>query len=94
MYYVYILTTQNDKVMYIGVTNNLRRRVYEHQDEKIEGFTKKYRCHDLLYYEEYRFIDDAVAREKQLKRWKRDKKEMLIAKVNPEKRNLAEDLGW
>ena len=93
-YWIYIMSNKTRTVLYIGVTNDLYRRYIEHKENVVEGFTKKYKCHDLLYYEEYRFAEDAIAREKQLKRWKRDKKEMLIAKVNPEKRNLAEDLGW
>ena len=93
-YWIYIMSNKTRTVLYIGVTNDLYRRYIEHKENIVEGFTKKYKCHDLLYYEEYRFVEDAVAREKQLKGWKREKKEMLIAKVNPEKRNLAEDLGW
>ena len=74
MYYVYILTNKTDEVMYIGVTNDLRRRLYEHKNEQIEGFTKKYHVHKLVYFEEYSEINDAISREKQLKRWVRSKK--------------------
>ena len=74
MYYVYILTNKTDTVMYIGVTNDLRRRLYEHKNEQIEGFTKKYHVHKLVYFEEYSEINDAISREKQLKRWVRSKK--------------------
>ena len=90
MYYVYILTTQNDKVMYIGVTNNLRRRVYEHQDEKIEGFTKKYHVHKLVYFEEYSDVQYAIEREKQLKKWIRVKKNNLVETKNPNWDDLSE----
>ena len=90
MYYVYILTTQNDKVMYIGVTNNLRRRVYEHQDEKIEGFTKKYHVHKLVYFEEYSDVQYAIEREKQLKKWIRAKKNNLVETKNPNWDDLSE----
>ena len=83
MYYVYILTNQTDKVMYIGVTNDLRRRLCEHKNEQIEGFTKRYHVHKLVYYEEYHEINDAIAREKQLKGWKREKKNALVATKNP-----------
>ena len=78
MYYVYILTNKTDAVMYIGVTNDLRRRLFEHKNEKIEGFTKKYHVHKLVYFEEYSEINDAISREKQLKRWVRAKKNWLV----------------
>ena len=74
MYYVYILTNKNDMVMYIGVTNDLRRRLYEHKSENIEGFTRKYNVNKLVYFEEYFDVDDAIDREKQLKRWVREKR--------------------
>ena len=74
MYYVYILSNKTDRVMYIGVTNDLRRRLYEHKNELIEGFTKKYHVHKLVYFEEYPEINDAIAREKQLKHWIRAKR--------------------
>jgi len=83
MYYVYILADKNDAVMYIGVTNNLKRRLYEHKNEQIEGFTKKYHVHKLVYYEEYSEVNDAIAREKQLKRWVRAKKNWLVETKNP-----------
>ena len=90
MYYVYILTTQNNKVMYIGVTNNLQRRVYEHQEEKIEGFTKKYHVHKLVYFEEYSDVQYAIEREKQLKKWIRVKKNNLVETKNPNWDDLSE----
>ncbi len=74
MYYVYILTNKTYAVMYIGVTNDLHRRLYEHKNEQIEGFTKKYHIHKLVYFEEYSEINDAIAREKQLKHWTREKR--------------------
>ena len=83
MYYVYILTNKTDTVMYIGVTNDLRRRLYEHKNEQIEGFTKKYHVHKLVYFEEYSEVNDAIAREKQLKRWVRSKKNWLVETKNP-----------
>lgn len=83
MYYVYILTNKTDSVMYIGVTNDLKRRLYEHKNELVEGFTKKYKVHKLVYFEEYSDIDNAIAREKQLKKWKRDKKNALVETQNP-----------
>ena len=83
MYYVYMLTTERNSALYIGFTSNLPRRVYEHKNELIEGFTKKYHIHKLVYYEEYAEVTDAIAREKQLKRWSREKKNWLIATKNP-----------
>ena len=71
-YYVYILTNHNDKVMYIGVTNDLARRIQEHKSELIEGFTKRYHVHKLVYYEQCTDVNAAIAREKQLKGWKRE----------------------
>lgn len=74
MYYVYILTNKTDAVMYVSVTNDLQRRLHEHKSEQIEGFTKKYHVHKPVYFEEYSEATDAIAREKQLKRWVRAKK--------------------
>ena len=83
MYFVYILTNHTDKVMYIGVTNNLIRRVYEHKNEQLDGFTNRYHLHKLVYFEEYTEINNAIAREKQLKGWKRSKKNALVETKNP-----------
>ena len=81
-------------VLYIGVTNDMYRRFCEHKYGIIKGFTQKYNCNRLVYYEEYNNINDAIAREKKLKGWKREKKETLIAKTNPQKANLAKVLKW
>ena len=83
-YYIYILTNQNKKVLYIGVTNDLSRRLKEHFEGKAPGFTQQYKCRYLIYYELFQFIEDAIAREKELKSWRREKKEILINKFNPE----------
>ena len=83
MYSVYILTNNTDSVMYIGVTNNLNRRLLEHKNEQMEGFTKKYHLHKLVYFENYSEINDAIAREKQLKGWTREKKNQLVKSKNP-----------
>lgn len=83
MYYVYILTTKENTTLYIGVTNDLKRRVFEHRKGQIAGFTKKYNVHKLVYFEEYSEINAAIAREKQLKRWIRAKKIALIETKNP-----------
>ena len=78
------------KAVYIGVTNDLQRRVCEHKSDLIEGFTKRYRCHRLLYYEKFTDIRKAIAREKQLKAWRREKKERLITTMNAERQDLAD----
>ena len=93
-YWVYIVSNQVRSVLYIGVTNDLYRRYNEHKSGCVKGFTQKYRCCDLLYFEEYNNIDEAIAREKELKGWKRCKKENLIGTVNPQWINLAEGMGW
>ena len=83
MYYVYILTNKTNAVMYIGVTNNLQRRLYEHKNKLVDGFTQRYNVHKLVYFEQYSEINDALAREKQLKRWARAKKNLLVESKNP-----------
>ena len=83
LYYVYIMGSMSG-TLYIGVTNNLERRVLEHKSKLNDGFTKKYRCTRLLYFEHFDFIDEAIKREKQLKKWGREKKEWLIRGANPE----------
>ena len=81
-YYVYILTNKNNNVLYTGVTNNLIRRIYEHKNKLINGFTKKYNVTKLVYFEEYTSIIDAIKREKQIKGGSRSKKILLINKYN------------
>ena len=76
--------------LYIGVTNNLERRIYEHKNKLIEGFSKKYECTKLIYFEQGNDIAFAIEREKQLKNWKRSKKESLIKKMNPTWKDLSE----
>ncbi len=88
-YYVYMLTNEYNNVLYVGVTNDLKRRVYEHQSGLIEGFTQKYNVHKLVWYECCHDVKDAIAREKQLKGWIRSKKEDLIREMNPEWRDLS-----
>ena len=82
-YYVYILTTKLNKLLYIWVTNDLARRLYEHKNKLLDWFTKKYNINKLVYYEECTCIKDAIAREKQLKWWTRIRKDMLILENNP-----------
>ncbi len=87
-YYVYILTNQNNSTLYIGVTNNLVRRVYEHKNRQIDGFTKKYNFKKLVYFEACDSPDEAIAREKQLKNWHRDWKLSIIKDANPDLADL------
>jgi len=90
-YYVYILTNKRNTVFYIGVTDDLKRRLYEHKNELIEGFTKKYQLKKLVYFEEYQNINEAIKREKQLKNWHRGWKINLIKNKNPTFKDLSED---
>ena len=85
LYYVYILTNANHKVLYTGVTNDLERRCFEHKQKKIKGFTQKYNVDKLIYFEIFDFIDLAIAREKQIKGYSRIKKIALIEQFN---------IGW
>ena len=91
MYYVYILSTWNNKVLYTGVTNNLERRLYEHKNGLMEGFTKKYHVHKLVYFDTSADINAAIAREKQIKGWTRAKKVTLIEERNPNWIDLSEN---
>lgn len=91
-FYVYILTNWNDQVMYIGMTNNLERRLYEHKNKLVEGFTKKYNVHKLVYYEHGNDVHAAIAREKEIKKWRREKKNNLVMTMNPEWKDLS--LEW
>ena len=84
MYYVYILSNWNDSVLYIGVTNDLARRLYEHRNHLADGFTKKYNVNKLVYFEHTCDIRSAIEREKQLKGWTRAKKNALISTTNPD----------
>ena len=83
-YYIYILANKRNGTLYIGVTSNLIKRLYEHKNNIIEGFTKKYNIHKLVYYETTNDIESAIRREKQLKKWNRKWKINLIENSNPE----------
>ena len=91
-YHVYILTTWNNKVLYIGVTNHLLRRIHEHKSKAVAGFTQKYNVTKLVYYEETNDVNAAISREKQLKGWLRNKKIQLIESLNPQWNDLSD--GW
>ena len=87
-----MLASNKDGVLYIGVTNSLRRRIWQHQNNDIKGFTEKYHVHKLVYYEVYGEIADALSREKRMKEWRREWKIKLIEKDNPSWKDLSEDL--
>lgn len=87
-YYVYIITNKYNTTLYIGVTNNLPRRIYEHKHKLVEGFSSKYNLDKLVYYEYTESVESAILREKQLKNYSRAKKEQLIEKFNPERVDL------
>lgn len=90
-YYVYILTNKNNNVLYTGVTRHLEGRVRQHKNKEIEGFTNQYNVNKLVYFEEYEYVYDAIAREKQIKGWLRKKKITLIVKNNPKWQDLSKD---
>ena len=92
MYFVYILTNKTNKVLYTGVTNNLERRLYEHKNDLVDGFSSKYNTNKLVYYEVSESIESAIAREKQIKAYRRDKKIALINESNGEWKDLS--LEW
>ena len=91
-YCIYILASEQYGTLYIGVTSNLIKRVYEHKNDLVEGFTKRLHVHNLVYYETSEDVNSAIAREKQLKRWKRKWKIELIERENPEWRDLYYEL--
>ena len=90
-YYVYILASKRNSTIYIGVTNDLERRLYEHKNNLVDGFTKRYKIYNLVYYESVNDINAVLQREKQLKRWTRKWKIELIENVNLEWQDLAEN---
>ncbi len=90
-FYVYIMGSANGTTIYIGVTNDIERRVKEHKQGIGSAFTSRYCCYNLLYYEYHNDVNDAICRETQLKKWSRKKKEDLIRSINPERIDLASD---
>jgi putative endonuclease len=91
-YHIYMLSNRYDTVIYIGVTGDLVKRIWQHKQKEMDGFTKRYNVDKLVYYEEYAKIYDAIAREKQLKGWTRKKKENLIDTLNPQRRDLYKEI--
>ena len=91
-YYIYILTNKRNNVLYTGVTNDLQRRMYEHREKLVGGFTKKYNVYKLVYYEETDSIEAAIQREKQIKGGSRQKKIDLIEGMNPQWRDLFDEI--
>lgn len=91
-YYVYILCSKANGTLYIGITNNLHRRLYEHKNKLISGFTEKYDIDRLVYVENYQDVRDSIQRENCLKKWNRSWKLKLISKANPEWKDLYESL--
>ena len=92
MYYVYILSNKWNKVLYVGVTNNLERRIYEHKNKLVKGFTTKYNVDKLVYYDSTNESIVAIEREKEIKGWKRAKKDELINSQNPEWKDLYDEI--
>ncbi len=91
-YYVYLLSSKKNGTLYVGVTNDLMRRVGEHKLGLIEGFTNKYKINKLVYFETYNDINEAILREKRIKKWNRNWKIKIIEEMNPEWNDLYEDL--
>ena len=81
-FYVYIIVNQHNTVMYVGVTNDLQRRVYEHKTGLVEGFTKRYNINKLVYFESTIDVSSAITREKEIKKWRREKKNKLVESLN------------
>ena len=92
-YLIYMMTNGSNTVVYTGMTNNLKRRIYEHKEKLIDGFTKKYNITKLGYYEIYKDSYTAISREKQIKAGSRKKKIQLIEKANPEWKDLSSEIG-
>ena len=91
-YFIYLLTNWKNKAIYIGVTNDLERRLYEHKNKLVKGFTEKYNVSKLVYFEETQDVTTAIDREKEIKKWRREKKDRLVNQTNPNWRDLS--LEW
>ena len=91
-YFIYIMSNKTDMVLYVGVTNNLVRRVFEHKNHLVKGFTSKYNVDKLVYFEQVNDVVSAIDREKQIKSWNRKRKEELILSINKDKVDLYDSL--
>ncbi|MBI4653489.1 MAG: GIY-YIG nuclease family protein [Nitrospirae bacterium] len=91
-YYIYIMTNKSNTVLYTGITNDLKRRTYEHKEKLVEGFTKKYNITKLVYYEIFKDVELAILKEKKIKGGSRAKKIKLIKEMNPKWRDLYDEL--
>ena len=91
-YYIYIMANKTNSTIYIGVTSDLIKRVWQHKNKLVDGFTKHYNVNKLVYYEETTDVNSAIAREKQLKGWNRAKKNKLIESINPNWKDLYDDI--
>jgi putative endonuclease len=91
-YYIYILTNENNHVIYVGMTSDLEKRILQHKQKLVKGFTEKYNVNKLVYYEETKDVMAAIEREKQIKKWRREKKNQLVEFLNPEWKDLSLDL--
>ena len=92
LYYVYLLTNWNNTVIYVGITSGLRRRLFEHKNKLVKGFTEKYNVTKLVYFETTTDVTSAIAREKEIKKWRREKKNRLVETINPDWKDLS--TGW
>lgn len=90
--YIYIITNKTNSVVYIGLTTNLIQRIFQHRNKRIEGFSSKYSLYKLVYYEIFDDLDNALSREKQLKRWHREWKNNLIETMNPDWKDLYDEI--
>ena len=90
--WIYMMCSSSRRALYTGVTGDLNQRVFQHKNGLVEGFTKKYKCHRLVYYESFSYIGEAIAREKEIKGWRREKKNALVEAMNPQWRDLS--AGW
>ena len=93
-FYVYILSNKKNGTLYIGMTNDIERRMFEHKHEIVEGFTKKYKLYKLMYFEQFQYVGDTIKREKQLRNWNRQWKIDLIETDNKEWKDLSSDCKY
>ena len=91
-YYVYILANKRNGTLYIGVTSNLVKRVWEHKNDQVDGFTKQYEVHRLVWFEQHEEMESAIIREKQIKKWERSWKIRLISEMNPKWHDLYSEI--